>query len=249
MAVENEAYFKRYLSLIERYAGQAQTVLDAGCGTGLSSCLLSRNHKQVVGVDLSELFLRRGSRENLRENLLLAAADILHLPFPDESFDLVSSYLVLEFLPDVERGLMEMIRVLGRGGMLLIVTPNHLSPIWPMRDFFRMLAGGPPRPVWCETPRAAFATFWRNLCLSTKKTFERECEFLYREPDLTCRHVVGRDSDSVYLANPMDLAGFLKQKGFQILRTGSRSTLLEKLFPFFCVGVEIVAKKVDRNAS
>ena len=243
LATEDEAYFRRYVSLIEKYGSRAETLLDAGCGTGLSSYLLSQRKRSVVGVDLSELFLKEGRRRNINGNPFFAAADILSLPFQDETFDLVGSYLVIEFLPNVEKGLTEMVRVLRRGGILLIVAPNFLSPIWPIRDFFRMMSGGPPRPVWCESPRAALTTFWRNALLSLKKSFQREPEFLYREPDLTCRRVVGRDSDSVYVACPGDFVHFLKQRGFRILRIGASSSVLDRIFPYLSVAVEVIAEK------
>jgi SAM-dependent methyltransferase len=244
LAAEDENYFRRYLSLIDRYAAKAEAVLDAGCGTGLSSYLLSKKKKKVVGIDLSELFLKQARQRETGGNLFFAVADMLSLPFPNMTFDLVGSYLVIEFLPDVEKGLEEMGRVLRKGGILLIIAPNLLSPIWPFKDFFRMLEGGPSRPVWCESPRMALSAFLRNLFLSFQKIFQRKPRFLYRQPDLTCRNVVGRDSDSVYLAHPTDLVRFLKARGFRILRSGSESSLLERLFPFLSVSVEVVAQKL-----
>jgi len=234
LAAEDRDYFRRYLSLVNRYGDHAGTLLDAGCGTALSSDLLSQGKRKVIGVDLSELFLKQGKRESGRSNLLLAAADILSLPFQDESFDMVSSYLVVEFLPDVPKGLEEMSRVLRKGGTLLIVTPNLLSPTWPLRDFFRIAFGGAPRPVWCEDTRSALRTFSRNLSLSIKKAFQKKPEFLYREPDLSCQRVVGRDSDSVYLACPQDLIRFLEGRGFRILRRSAAAS----------VAVEIAAQKI-----
>jgi len=244
LAQEDGNYFRRYLSLVNKYGTEAGTLLDAGCGTGLSSYLLSEGKRKVVGIDLSELFLQQGRREDAGGNLLLAAADILNLPFQDQSFDLVGSYLVVEFLPDVPRGVEEMIRVLRKGGILLMVTPNLLSPVWPLRDFFHIVLGGSPRPVWCENARSALATFWRNLLLTVKKGFQRKSEFLYREPDLTCQRVVGRDSDSVYLACPQDLVLFLKGKGFRILRKAGSSTWVERFFPSLSTAVEVVAQKI-----
>lgn len=240
---EEPAYFERYLNLIERYAAHCNTVLDLGCGTGLSSYLLSQKKEKAVGLDLSPLFLKKGSERYRAKNLLLTAGDILGLPFRDETFDLVSSYLVIEILPDIEKGLSEMARVVKKGGVLMVIAANLLSPIWPFRDFIRMLFGGPPRPVWCETPQDALKTFWRNLSISVSKWFEREPHWIRREPDLSCEKVVGRDSEAVYLVSPLDVARFLKRRGFRILRIGSQWIWLTKIIPSFSVCMMVVAEK------
>ena len=244
LAAENEGYFTRYLNLVDSYGRRALSLLDAGCGTGLSTYLFSQRKPRVVGLDLSELFLRQGREREGARDLSLVGGDILDLPFRDASFDLVGSYLVMEFLPDVQRGLEEMIRVLKKDGVLLIVAPNLLSPIWPLLDFFRQMGGGAGRPVWCETPQAALGRFMMNGFLTLAKLCERNPRFLYRRPDLTCSSVVGRDSDSVYLACPIDIARFLRQRGFRILRSGSAGNWVERLFPAFSVAVEVVAEKL-----
>jgi len=241
---EDPRYFKRYLDFVERYGSRCRTLLDAGCGTGFSSYLLSQKKEKVVGLDLSPLFVKKGGEKYRRENLLLAAGDILDLPFQDETFDLVGSYLVIETLPDVERGIGEMVRVLKKGGVLIVVAANLLSPIWPFRDFLRILFGGTTRPVWSESRLGALKTFLRNLSVSVSKWFEREPRFIYREPDLSCKKVVGRDSESVCLVSPLDIARLLKRRGFRILKIGSQSHWIEKLFPSFAVALEVVAEKV-----
>jgi len=240
---DDASYFKRYLIFVDRFASQARTILDAGCGTGFSSYLLSQKKEKVVGLDLSPLFLKKGRARFKANNLLLTAGDILELPFRDETFDLVSSYLVIETLPDVKRGIEEMARVVKRGGMLIVLAPNLLSPIWPIRDFFQLLLGKSASPVWSATPREALKTFRRNFTVSFHKLFEREPKFLYREPDLTCKRVVGRDSESVCLVSPLDLARVLEKKGFRILRIGSKSGLLGRIFPSFSIALEVVAQK------
>lgn len=242
--VDDPAYFKRYLGFVERYGSRCQTLLDAGCGTGFSSYLLSQKKERVVGLDLSPLFLKKGAEKYRGKNLLRTAGDILNLPFRDETFDLVGSYLVIETIPDVQKGLDEMARVLKKEGTLIVIAANLLSPIWPFRDFFRILFGGASRPVWCETPKEAFKTFLRNFSVSVFKWFEVEPRLIYREPDLSCKKVVGRDSESVCLVSPLDLVRFLKRKGFRILRMGSQSGWFEKFFPSFAVALEVVAEKI-----
>lgn len=240
---ETEAYFARYMRLIDQYAPQAETLLDAGCGTGLSSYMLSLRRRRVVGVDLSEFFLRKASPLQQSPNLLRAAGDMLSLPFRDNQFDFVGSYLVISFIPDIERALKEIVRVLKPGGIVLIVTPNQASPLWPLKDFARMLLGGGARPVFCETPAGALKTAWNNACFSFHKRRETTTRFEYIEPDLTCRRVVGGESDAVYRSSPLDFVRFFKAAGFTILRTGSRNSLFEKLVPAWAASIEFAARK------
>src|SRR5512143_3121114 len=68
-------------------------ILDAGCGTGGGMLFLSQ-YGAVTGIDVSphsiHYCLRRGFRT-------LARASVMALPFPDESFDLVTSFDILYF--------------------------------------------------------------------------------------------------------------------------------------------------------
>ena len=167
----------------------------------------------------------------------------MNLPFRNCSFDLVCSFLVIEFFPDVRQGLEEMIRVLKPGGILLIIAPNLLSPRWPLRDLFNMLTSGKKRPVWGESFSMVLKTFLRNTVMTLYKCLCPGYHFEYRRPDLTCQKVVGSDSDSVYYACPVDLVRYLRARRFKILRTGVGASCLDRLFPFFSVAVEVIGEK------
>src|SRR5215204_2238000 len=91
-------------------------VLDAGCGTGL----------------LTLAFLRAQLRPAPRREVTFAQANALQLPFADETFDLVMTSGVLEYLP-LRDGLQEMARVLAPGGILFFV-PVRPSPLTPLLE-------------------------------------------------------------------------------------------------------------------
>lgn len=93
-------------------------LLDLGCGTGHSFHLLAP--RETVGVDLSAEALAGQERET-------ALADMRAVPFEDGSFDSVLSVQSLEHVPDPERVLAEVRRVLRPEGMALFVTPNRLT--------------------------------------------------------------------------------------------------------------------------
>jgi len=93
-------------------------VLDLGCGVGHSFELLAP--RVSVGVDIDPAVLVGQARET-------RAADMRELPFPDRSFGSVLAVQSLEHVPDPERVLGEVARVLGPGGLAVFVTPNRLT--------------------------------------------------------------------------------------------------------------------------
>jgi SAM-dependent methyltransferase len=96
-------------------------ILDAGCGTGAGLQWLAR-YGRATGVDLSGEALAFCRDRGLSR---LARASIEHLPFPDERFDLVTSFDVLyhQWVANDDRALRECRRVLRPGGWLLLRVP------------------------------------------------------------------------------------------------------------------------------
>lgn len=115
----------------ERYVREAvgkvngQTVLDLGCGTGRHAVWLADSGASVTAVDFSEGMLREARRKAGAERIKFVAHDLhQRLPFPDASFDLVVSGLVLEHLRDLSSFFREVRRVL-RPGSRAIVSSMH----------------------------------------------------------------------------------------------------------------------------
>ena len=94
-------------------------ILDLGSSNGAFGNLISMDREtRIVGVDIS-----RGV--DLAEHVEFVRADILHLPFKDESFDLVSARAILHHVPDdVERAVEEAGRVLRSGQILICQEPT-----------------------------------------------------------------------------------------------------------------------------
>ncbi|MBZ0302761.1 MAG: class I SAM-dependent methyltransferase [Anaerolineae bacterium] len=104
---------------------RAPLVLDVATGTArLPLALLKHKHFQgrVIGVDLSRQMLRRAAAKlrgfEAQTTLLWCPAE--HLPFADHTFDVVCSLEALEFMPDPQAALHEMVRVLRPGGLLFV---------------------------------------------------------------------------------------------------------------------------------
>jgi len=93
-------------------------VLDLGCGVGHSAAMLAP--RESVGVDVDPTVLRGQPRET-------HVADMRALPFPNGSFSSVLAVQSIEHVPDPDRALREVARVLEPGGVTVLVTPNRLT--------------------------------------------------------------------------------------------------------------------------
>lgn len=100
----------------------SRKVLDAGCGTGGNVAWLRRyaGASEVVGMDLASDALKL-ARQRIQQ--LPVQASVTELPFPDSTFDLVTSFDVIVQLPEEgadERAVREMYRVLTPGGIAFV---------------------------------------------------------------------------------------------------------------------------------
>jgi len=110
-----------------------QHVLINGIGTGLDLPFLPENH-QYTATDLTPAMLEkckaRLALHNL--NMELHTADVMHLPFEDNSFDIVLMNLILAVVPQPIQALKEASRVLKPGGKIFImdkfIRPGQLAP-------------------------------------------------------------------------------------------------------------------------
>ena len=101
-------------------------VLDAGTGPGTLVRELARSLPglQVYGIDLSEdmigLARAHARREQLEERVHFESGDVAHLPYPDQSFDVVVSTISMHHWYELEQPLRELYRVLRPGGRVWI---------------------------------------------------------------------------------------------------------------------------------
>jgi SAM-dependent methyltransferase len=92
--------------------------LDVGCGTGNLAVELARNRDfaSIEAFDLSEAYIAYATARGADARINFQTADACAIPFPDDTFDLTLSMLVLPFIPDPQRAVREMVRVTRPGG-------------------------------------------------------------------------------------------------------------------------------------
>ncbi|MCY4401312.1 MAG: class I SAM-dependent methyltransferase [Candidatus Poribacteria bacterium] len=242
----DEVYLRHYVDLVIRYAPSGSKILDLGCGNGISARQFNQAGYDVVGTDISPLFLAE-ARNWENPKLRYQVCDVVELPYENDSFDVICSNELIEHLPDVESALTEMVRVVRQDGRIVLSGPNLCSPITPFLDWIRLMCGGSGRPVWGETKRQAFQQFKQNSKLYLKKRFfTKTPNFLYRDPDLQA-DAIGGDADSAYYANPVDLVKYFKMKGFSIVKKsvgfGIKGRIIANMFPYISPYITMVVQK------
>jgi len=123
----------RYVDRIEKwlifsmFRGREGKALDLGCGTGNYTAELYKRGFNVVGVDASEKMLEIARKKF--PQIRFIHGDAYRLPFPDESFDIVLSVTMFEFIHRPEKVVNEIYRVLKPEGEVIIGTMNGHS-LW-----------------------------------------------------------------------------------------------------------------------
>jgi SAM-dependent methyltransferase len=103
---------------------EGKRILDIGCGVGSFVRRLREFSPSVVGFDVDRDRVVEGGREV--PGLALAVGE--HLPYADNTFDVVLLHEVLEHVTDDEATLRETKRVLAPAGKAVIFCPNRLYP-------------------------------------------------------------------------------------------------------------------------
>jgi len=116
---------------LARYAfaarlARGKRVLDAGCGAGYGAAELANTALSVVGLDVVADAVAYAHAHYTLPNLRFEQGSCTSLPYPDESFDLVVAFEVVEHLADWHAFLLEVRRVLAPPGQFIVSTPNKL---------------------------------------------------------------------------------------------------------------------------
>ena len=153
-----------------------KTVLELATGTGLIAKNIVNAAEHIEATDASAEMIAAAKRGNLSAKLHFSVQDMFHLPYADGSFDVVIVSNALHIVPEPEKALREIGRVLGDGGVLVAPTFTHAgnSFFGRVRAFLMKLAGFPLHSKWTS---AEFLNFLRENGWTVRKSAVLKASF------------------------------------------------------------------------
>jgi ubiquinone/menaquinone biosynthesis C-methylase UbiE len=156
MRKDRAAYEKMY-GLI-RPVVKGKTVLELATGTGLIAKNIVNAAAHIEATDASVEMIAEAKRNNQSAKLHFSVQDMFCLPYADKSFDVVIVSNALHIVPQPEKSLAEIQRVLKDDGVLIAPTFTHAGNSFSgkVRAFFLKLAGFPLHSKWTSEEYLCF---------------------------------------------------------------------------------------------
>ena len=148
MRKDGAAYDEMY-ALIRPIVRQ-KTVLELATGTGLIAKNIVNAAAHIEATDASPEMITEAKRDHRSAKLHFSVQDMFRLPYADRSFDVVIVSNALHIVPQPEKALAEIRRVLKDDGVLIAPTFTHAGNSFSgkVRAFFMKLAGFPLHSKW-----------------------------------------------------------------------------------------------------
>ena len=156
MKKDHKAYKQMY-SLIYPVVRHKQ-VLELATGTGLIAKHIVRSADHIEATDASQETIEQAKQGVKSTKLYFSVQDMFHLPYADQSFDVVIVVNALHIVPEPEKALSEIRRVLKDDGVLVAPTFTHADNAFfgKVKAFFMRLAGFPLHSKWTSHEYLAF---------------------------------------------------------------------------------------------
>ena len=146
---KDRAVYEKMYELI-RPVVKDKTVLEVATGTGLIAKHIVKVAAHIEATDTSVEMIAEAKRDNQSAKLHFSVQDMFCLPYADKSFDVVIVSNALHIVPQPEKALAEIHRVLKDDGVLIAPTFTHAGNSFSgkIRAFFMKLAGFPLHSKW-----------------------------------------------------------------------------------------------------
>lgn len=156
MRKDPAAYAQLYELL--RPVVRRKTALELATGTGLIAKNIVSSADHIEATDASAEMIAEARRDNRSTKLHFSVQDMFHLPYADESFDVIIAANALHIVPEPQNALSEIRRVLRNDGVLVAPTFTHAdnSFFGRVKAFAMKLAGFPLHSRWTSEEYLAF---------------------------------------------------------------------------------------------
>src|SRR5260221_8761154 len=120
-------HLHRYHNALKLVKGKV--VLDIACGEGYGTKILSKSANKVFGIDIDSASIDHAKKTYGENNIEFICGNVKNIPLPDNSVDVVVSYETIEHIDEGTQNdfLTEIKRVLKKGGILIISTPDKTN--------------------------------------------------------------------------------------------------------------------------
>ena len=156
MRKDRAAYEEMYALI--RPVVKAKTVLELATGTGLIAKNIVNAAAHIEATDASAEMILEAKRDNRSAKLHFSVRGMFRLPYADKSFDVVIVSNALHIIPQPEKALAEIRRVLKDDGVLIAPTFTHGNSTLRgrLKLFFMKLVGFPLNSRWSSADYLAF---------------------------------------------------------------------------------------------
>ena len=153
-----------------------KTVLELATGTGLIAKHIMNAAAHIEATDASAEMIAEAKRDTHSAKLHFSVQDMFRLPYAEESFDVVIVSNALHIVPQPEKALAEIRRVLKDGGVLIAPTFTHAGNSFSgmVKAFFMKLAGFPLHSKWT---REEYLRFLRQNGWAVRKSAALKASF------------------------------------------------------------------------
>ena len=153
-----------------------KTVLELATGTGLIAKHIVNAAAHIEATDASPEMIAEAKRDNHSAKLHFSVQDMFCLPYADKSFDVVIVSNALHIVPQPEKALVEIQRVLKEDGVLIAPTFTHAGNSFSgkVRAFFMRMAGFPLHSKWTS---AEYLRFLRQNGWAVRKSAVLKASF------------------------------------------------------------------------
>ena len=191
-------------------------VLDVGCGVGQVVGRLTEAGYEAYGVDVSEPNIERARKFSGRCQFY----DGKYLPFPDRYFASVGALNVLEHVEEPEKFIPELVRVVERGGRVVISSPNFFR-VLGFRDYHPKMRGlGNKLRNWQRLREKR-----RQMRATPEAVRFDRMRPIVKEPFTS-------DDDAIVATNSAEIEFFLKRAGSEIISVACTDRYVAKPVDF-----------------